>query len=210
MTLRCITCGRDCFCARSVNIPLIQPLPTFKREEVTEGSTMKIMNNTPLMIAIEGLNQQIVELIIPKLDKIGINAKNSKGRTALHCVANIVWFDSRWQVDDKRFNQAKIAKLLIDAGADINIQDDEGITPLHLACRSNSYELVQLLIDNGANVNPPPKEPGICHLCHLIDIGAIEVERLDAELRAYLHMDLPKYPTKEELEKLGCKVYDDK
>lgn len=183
MTLICNTCGRDCGCPKLVPLPHVQSSSDLK--PVKRESTM---NNTPLMNAIEGLNQQIAELVIPKLDKIGINAKNSKGRTALHCVANIVWFDSRWQVDDKRFNQAKIAKLLIDAGADINIQDDEGITPLHLACRSNSYELVQLLIDNGANVNPPPKEPGICHLCHLIDIGAIEVERLDTELRAYLHL----------------------
>lgn len=160
MTERCNTCGRDCFCARSVNLPHIYPLPTFKREEVTEVSTMNNRGdagNTPLMNAIEGLNQQIVELVIQKLDKEGINAKNSKGRTALHSVANIIWFEMLWRAEDEKFNQVKTAKLLIDAGADINIQDDEGLTPLHLACRSNNYELVKLLIDKGANVNPEPQ-----------------------------------------------------
>lgn len=48
------------------------------------------------------------------------------------------------------FNDIPLAKLLIDNGANINITNKEGETPLH--CIKNS-EMAQFLIDNGADIN---------------------------------------------------------
>merc|ERR1711991_749836 len=47
----------------------------------------------------------------------------------------------------------KVAKLLIDNGADINAQDNEDQTAIFVNVRDNNIELVKLLIDNGADVN---------------------------------------------------------
>ena len=42
---------------------------------------------------------------------------------------------------------------LIQAGVDVNIQDERGMTPLMLACRAGHVDLVVKLIETGANMN---------------------------------------------------------
>lgn len=44
----------------------------------------------------------------------------------------------------------EIAKLLINAGADVKVKDDAGLTPLHLA---NDKETIDLILTSGADVN---------------------------------------------------------
>ncbi len=46
-----------------------------------------------------------------------------------------------------------IAKMLIDAGADINLEDRIGHTPLIRAIVNYNIDMVKLLIANGANIN---------------------------------------------------------
>jgi uncharacterized protein len=47
----------------------------------------------------------------------------------------------------------KIAKILIEAGANVNAQNDTGYTALLTATRRDNPELVKILIEAGANVN---------------------------------------------------------
>ena len=47
----------------------------------------------------------------------------------------------------------EIAELLIANGADVNVKNDFGPTPLHWAADEGHKEIVELLIANGANVN---------------------------------------------------------
>jgi ankyrin repeat protein len=46
-----------------------------------------------------------------------------------------------------------VAKLLIENGADLQVEDVKGNTALHVACGKGSVELVQLLIDAKMDVN---------------------------------------------------------
>jgi ankyrin repeat protein len=43
--------------------------------------------------------------------------------------------------------------MLIDAGADLNIQDTAGLTALHRCARWNHPEIARMLIDAGADLN---------------------------------------------------------
>ena len=52
-----------------------------------------------------------------------------------------------WAADERRYD---MVKLLIDAGADVNIISDKGYTALAKACMRNELKIVKLLIDAGA------------------------------------------------------------
>ncbi len=51
------------------------------------------------------------------------------------------------------YGRVEIARMLIDAGANVNVQDADGLTPLHVAALNGRVEIVRMLIDAGANVN---------------------------------------------------------
>ena len=43
--------------------------------------------------------------------------------------------------------------LLLRNGADVNIKDKRGLTPLFLACQYRNFDMVRILLQHGANVN---------------------------------------------------------
>ena len=49
----------------------------------------------------------------------------------------------------------RIAKILIESGADVSIRNQSGSTPLYAACGVEYPELVKLLLDSGADPNQP-------------------------------------------------------
>ena len=51
------------------------------------------------------------------------------------------------------FGELEIAKILINAGADLNFKNDEGSTPLITAAAFDHTDLAKLLIDSGANID---------------------------------------------------------
>ena len=79
-----------------------------------------------------------------------LNMQNKQGRTALHLA-------SRWY-------HSSIVALLLKFGADVKVQDDDNMTPLHLALRGppvlqwavhdeRSSAIAQLLLAHGASVH---------------------------------------------------------
>jgi len=72
-------------------------------------------------------------------DEEGFN----QGNTILHWVAS----DHRTEI------RQIIAKMLIDAGVDVNVQNEKGRTALIFATKWNYIEIVQMLIDAKADLN---------------------------------------------------------
>jgi ankyrin repeat protein len=64
------------------------------------------------------------------------NIKSSKGETLLF-----------------RLEDTDLARLYINKGADVNAQNEDGLTALHYAVFSNNIEMTRMLIEEGADVN---------------------------------------------------------
>lgn len=65
-----------------------------------------------------------------------------------------------------------IVKDLIAKGANVNLCDDEGMSPLYLACFSEHTETVKILLGNRADVNNPSP------LCIMCEFGNAEIVRI--------------------------------
>ena len=72
------------------------------------------------------------------------NAENIRGETALHLV-------SRGQYDPQL--GVRVVQLLLDRGANVNMEDKGQLTPLHLASYYGRLDIVRVLLSHGARVN---------------------------------------------------------
>lgn len=71
-------------------------------------------------------------------------------------------------------------RQLLEAGACVNVKDNTGKTPLHIAVIKERYEVVELLLKNGANVNCAYPKYGINYtpLHFAVEKGNIEIVNL--------------------------------
>src|SRR5215475_12049153 len=82
-------------------------------------------------------NRDAVRSLLQK--KADVNAPQVDGTTALH-----------WAV---RADDLENADLLIRAGANVSVQNREGVTPMRLAATNANGPMIERLIKGGANPN---------------------------------------------------------
>ena len=70
-----------------------------------------------------------------------------------------------------------IARLLLEAGADVNAKQADGFVPLHGAAQNGQVEMIELLMEHGANVNTPDDD-GKTALAYALDEGHVEAANL--------------------------------
>ena len=79
---------------------------------------------------------------------VNSNAKNHRGETALHVL-------SRCGPDSK--DSVRVARLLLECGVDVNMQDNDHDSPLHSASYNGKLEIVRELLNHGANASAKNK-----------------------------------------------------
>ena len=92
--------------------------------------------NTPLIWAAETGHVEAVNLLLD-VPGIDVNHRGYLGATALNRAA--------------RRGHSEILKLLIRAGADLNMPNDKLQYPLHFAAFKQNAEAVEILLEHGAN-----------------------------------------------------------
>lgn len=102
--------------------------------------------------------------IVTELLKRGakVDAATKKGNTALH-IASLGKYNCLLRIRHKCIfllnkicnmflaGQVEIVNILIQYGAAVNIQSQNGFTPLYMAAQENHDQVVKLLLGNGAN-----------------------------------------------------------
>ena len=80
------------------------------------------------------------------LPEVDLNHQGSRNYTALHLAVQY----------------ADVVQVLIDAGADIEIRNDDGRSPLHVASISGELTTVKMLVEAGADVRATTAEGNTC------------------------------------------------
>ena len=82
------------------------------------------------------------------LPEVDVNHGDADNHTALHrAVVNV---------------EPDVVQVLIDAGADINTQNNEGRSPLLSACASRALDVVEMLVEAGAGVRAKSDDGETC------------------------------------------------
>ena len=91
-----------------------------------------------LYTAVSHLNKKIIKLLI-RYSPVNIDHCDDAGDSVLGFLCSIVNYNNR--------RSKKIMKLLLDAGANVNIQGKtHRLTPLMIACKHGNYRAIKLLL----------------------------------------------------------------
>ena len=131
--------------------------------------------STPLFIAVENGNVEIIEILLNFGAKV--NARDASKQTPLmridddatpELVDLLIRYGAKVDLVDREGNTAlilaagrakpEVIKALIDAGAPVRAKNKEGQTALMEAASNDDLETVKLLLESGAEVNAKNKE----------------------------------------------------
>jgi ankyrin repeat protein len=107
--------------------------------------------DTALHIAAAAYRLPVVRQLITM--SADVRARNRRGAQPLHYAADGSPGSPHWDPGA----QAATVTCLIQAGADPDVTDKSGVTPLHRAVRTRSAAAVRALLDGGADADRPNK-----------------------------------------------------
>jgi ankyrin repeat protein len=145
--------------ARENHVEALQLLLNHKAD-INKGNTI---NTNALIGACIGAQKDALKLLLKK--GANINHTDIYGRTAVHHICQNA---KQWggaiitetingvtkELKNPRFKQhTEMLKLLLKNSAEVNLESNEGFTPLHYCADTNAHSFIPLLIKAGANVN---------------------------------------------------------
>jgi ankyrin repeat protein len=99
---------------------------------------------TPLHVALKNGRVKEMEIIMDANPDLSI--KDNNGNLPIHAAASVSVFD------------LNSIKTILNKKETVNTQNDEGLTPLHIAVRYSTFFQIKLLLSNGADVSIKDKK----------------------------------------------------
>ena len=126
------------------HVEIAKILLEFKQIKSKIDFKHKVTGFTPLHHAVHHCNIEMAKLLLDH--GANVNARNEKAFTsALHSACALKL-------------PLEFVKLLVEKGAEIDLQHSDGGTPMMLALAAKNVEVVKYLLENGANPNNHTKE----------------------------------------------------
>ncbi|MGN0003522.1 MAG: ankyrin repeat domain-containing protein [Sphingobacterium composti] len=113
----------------------VQMMIEHKKEIIEEFSSHGF---TPLGIATHFNQEDIIRLLLTHRANPNIPSQNGYQVFPIHAAFNN--------------NNDLISKMLIEAGADVNVRQHGGLTPLHFAAQHGNIDLIIILLEQGADI----------------------------------------------------------
>lgn len=114
----------------------VQMMIDYKKDIVDELSTHGF---TPLGIATHFNHEDIVGLLLKHHADPNISSQNGFNVFPLHASVSA--------------NNTSISRMLLEAGAEVNIFQQGNMTPLHFAAQHGNIDLIILLLEKGADIH---------------------------------------------------------
>ena len=136
-------------------IELVETLPKYEADFGAQDDSFK---NTPLMWAVANGNNAMAKGILrflPLEQQSSLNKRDYTGKTVLHFLVAKGYTDTTAEGEPipEGCSNYELLKMALEAGADPNISDKDGITPLHIACMRRDIKMIELLLEYRANPN---------------------------------------------------------
>lgn len=114
-----------------------------------------IFGNTPIMWAIANAkNSMAIELIkFCNRTILDIPDNLTHKNVPLHLAIGKGYTTISADGQPVEYSNFEVVKALVDAGANVNLANNDGNTPLHLAFLRRDLDMITYLIEHGANVN---------------------------------------------------------
>jgi ankyrin repeat protein len=129
---------------------------------------------TPLLSAASFGDLEIVQALLDY--KVDVNARGGFNNwSPVHCAS----FGNPFSATSHSGPQLlpDVARLLLEHGADVNVQDNNGATPLHVSAEVGTVEVARVLLEHGANVAARDSK-GKTPMHDAVDYGRVEVVRV--------------------------------
>ena len=160
---------------------------------------------TALMIACERGNFRNVKVLLDFTIRADVNLQDNEGKTALMKTCELLAAEdpqllelrrSAPEGEDRRFpdesefkngNVISIVKLLLDNGAQVHLQDSEGVTALMIASQKGVETCVEYLIETDSDVNLQDNE-GKTALMRACGVGIIDIVQILFNKAAHINL----------------------
>jgi len=139
------------------------------REEPSLAKASDQKGRTAILYAVYAKHKEIAELLIasgvePDIFEAAATGRIARVKDLLKQDPSLIhaWSSDGWTALHLNFNNLEMARLLIDRGADLNLNSKNKLnaTPLQGAAANNWIELAKLYLSRGANVNCRSEDGG--------------------------------------------------